>query len=79
MSKQENVFHIAFFTEKHPKEAGVIPKGWLSAVKVTIEMDALPPEDGPLAEEYNVALASHPLYTYLRRYAFANKPDKEKP
>lgn len=75
MSKQENVFHIAFFTEKHPKEAGVIPKGYLSAVKVTIEMDALPPENGPLAEAYNVALASHPLYKWLRNYCLANKPD----
>ena len=34
--KQENVFHIAFFTKDHPKEAGPIPPGWLSAVKVTI-------------------------------------------
>ncbi len=77
MSKQENVFHIAFFTEgHHPKEAGEVPPGWLSAVKVTIEMDALPPESGNLAERYNVALAAHPLYRDLRRYVLGNKPIK---
>lgn len=72
--KQENVFHIAFFTDgKHPKEAGALPPGWLSAVKVTIEIDALPPEQGSLAETYNVALAAHPLYRHLRQYALSNK------
>lgn len=70
----ENVFHIAFFSNNHPKEAGEIPPGWLSAVKVTIEMDALPPESGDLAEKFNVALAAHPLYPHLRRYCAANKP-----
>lgn len=72
--KQDNVFHIAFFTENHPKEAGAIPPGYMSAVKVTIEMDALPPETGDVAELYNVALASHPLYPMLRRYCLSNKP-----
>ncbi len=76
MSKQENVFHIAFFTEKHPKEAGPIPPGYLSAVKVTIEMDAIPPETGELAELYNVVLAGHSLYPMLRHYVLANKPIK---
>lgn len=75
MSNQDKVFHIAFFTEgHHPKEAGDVPAGWLSAVKVTLEMDALPPETGKLAERYNVALADHPLYRYLRQYALSNKP-----
>jgi hypothetical protein len=73
MSKQENVFHIAFWTHDHPKEAGAIPPGWISALKVTIEVDALPPEQGDLAEKYNVALADHPLYKFLRKYAVANK------
>lgn len=69
------VFHVAFFTDgHHPKEAGPMPAGWMSAVKVTIEMDAIPPETGPLAETYNVALASHPLYEHLRAYCLANKP-----
>lgn len=78
MSKQENVFHIAFFTEgHHPKEAGAVPPGYMSAVKVTIEMDAIPPETGELAELYNVALAAHPLYPMLRRYVLANKPMKD--
>ncbi|WP_066338420.1 hypothetical protein [Azohydromonas lata] len=71
--KQENVFHIAFWTKDHPQEAGAVPAGWMSAVKVTIEMDVLPPEHGDLAEKYNVALAAHPLYKFLRRYVIANK------
>lgn len=71
--KQPNVFHVAFFTDgKHPPEAGAIPPGWLSGVKVTIEMDALPPEKGPIAETYNVALADHPLYKHLQRYVLSN-------
>lgn len=74
--KQENTFYVAFFTKDHPTEAGPIPPGWLSAVKVTIEIDALPPETGPMAEAYNVALADHPMYNYLRRYCAANKPLK---
>jgi hypothetical protein len=72
MAEQEKVFHIAFWTEKHPPEAGTIPPGWLSGVKVTIEMDALPPENGKFAESYNVALADHPLYPYLERYVLRN-------
>lgn len=70
---KDKVFHIAFFTKDHPKEAGEIPKGWLSAVKITIEMDAIPPESGAMAEKYNVALADHPLYQHLRKYVLANK------
>jgi hypothetical protein len=73
MPKQANEFHIAFFTEKHPPEAGAIPPGWMSAVKVTIEMDALPPEKGDLAEKYNIALADHPLYKHLQRYVLSNR------
>lgn len=74
MSKHDKVFHIAFFTDgHHPKEAGDVPPGWMSAVKVTIEMDAIPPEQGDLAEKFNVALADHPLYRHLRAYALANK------
>jgi hypothetical protein len=74
-AKTPNVFHIAFFTDgHHPKEAGQVPAGWMTAVKVTIEMDAIPPEFGPLAERFNVALAGHPLYKHLRTYALANKP-----
>lgn len=66
-------FHIAFWSKDHPPEAGQIPPGWLSALKVTIEMDALPPESGNLAETYDVALAAHPLYPLLRQYCLANK------
>lgn len=74
MKARDSVFHIAFFTDgHHPKEAGAMPPGWMSAVKVTIEVDAIPPEHGKLAETYNVALAAHPLYKHLRQYALANK------
>lgn len=71
-AKQPNVFHVAFWVNSHPPEAGAIPAGWLSALKVTIEMDALPPEDGPLAEKFNVALADHPLYPHLQKYVLSN-------
>ena len=72
MSKPE-VFHIAFWTKNHPKEAGAIPPGYMSALKITIEIDAIPPESGNLAEKYNVALSDHPLYPQLRQYVLGNK------
>lgn len=71
-TKPPKAFHIAFFTKQHPPETGSIPPGWMSAVKVTLEMDALPPEDGPLAEKFNVDLADHPLYKHLQRYVRGN-------
>jgi hypothetical protein len=71
---QSNVYYVAFFTKDHPKEAGNIPPDYMSAVKITIEMDALPPEFGDLAEKYSVNLADDPLYNYLRRYCVANMP-----
>ena len=70
--KPKGEYYVAFFTKNHPKEAGALPPGYLSAVKITIGMDALPPETGDNAETYAVNLVEHPLYDYLSRYVLSN-------
>lgn len=70
---QPSTYYVAFWTTNHPKEAGEIPPGWITGLKVTIEIDALPPESGDLAERYAINLCEHPQYESLRRYVLANK------
>ena len=62
-------FHIAFWSKDHPKEAGTIPNNYLSALKITIEMDAIPPDN----DLYAIDLCDHPLYKHLEQYVLANK------
>lgn len=74
MPAERTEYHVAFWTKDPPKGAPAIPPGHLLAVKVTLEYDLLPPEHGPLAEAYNVALADHHAYPALARYVKSNPP-----
>lgn len=64
-------YHIAFDTRLTP--------GFLTALKITIEVDALPndaaaPKD--LQAHYQVNLCDHPAYKDLERYVLANPSSK---
>lgn len=65
-------YHIAFNTRS-------APQGYLLALKITIEADALPddtaaPKD--LQAKYRVDLCDHPAYKDLEKYVLANPSSK---